>query len=221
MEPVIIGSATHIYALCDENGVVRYVGKTIRTPDKRLSQHRTAAKRSNLPVGRWLRKHPTAVVKTLETVCAGADWAKRESYWISQFDNLLNLTAGGEGLAGHTFSVEHRAKIGNALRLGANFPCETCGAVFWRRPRDIIVGNNRFCTRACYSKSLAGVSKPVSMACHEKGVAAAAAMRRAQSDCKRGHPLSGDNLFITSQGSRGCKECRKIHKRKYLEGLNG
>lgn len=49
-----IGNATHIYALCDEAGQVRYIGKTVRTIDQRLSQHRTAAKRSRLPVGRWL-----------------------------------------------------------------------------------------------------------------------------------------------------------------------
>ena len=33
--------------------------------------------------------------------------------------------------------------------------------------------------------------------------------------------LPGGNLFITSQGSRGCKECRKIHKRTYMEKARG
>jgi hypothetical protein len=43
-------------------------------------------------------------------------------------------------------------------------------------------------------------------------VAAAAAARRAQTHCKRGHELSGNNLYVNPKGLRTCKECRKIHK---------
>ena len=43
-------------------------------------------------------------------------------------------------------------------------------------------------------------------------VPAAAAKRAAMSDCKRGHPLNGENVFKTSNGARGCKECRRLHK---------
>ncbi len=28
-------------------------------------------------------------------------------------------------------------------------------------------------------------------------------------ECKYGHPLSGDNLYICPQGKRGCKTCRR------------
>ena len=31
--------------------------------------------------------------------------------------------------------------------------------------------------------------------------------------CKRGHPLSGENLFIAKSGSRQCRECMKLHAR--------
>lgn len=31
--------------------------------------------------------------------------------------------------------------------------------------------------------------------------------------CKRGHPLSGDNLKIAVSGSRQCKECLRLHAR--------
>jgi hypothetical protein len=51
--------------------------------------------------------------------------------------------------------------------------------------------------------------------------AAKAAKRKAQTTCKRGHILSGDNLFMTSNGGRGCKECRKLHKATYRSRLNG
>ena len=39
--------------------------------------------------------------------------------------------------------------------------------------------------------------------------------------CKRGHPLSGDNLFRTTAGSRGCKQCRRLHKLTYRARQNG
>lgn len=53
------------------------------------------------------------------------------------------------------------------------------------------------------------------LARHESAVIAAAAEKKARTHCKRGHPLSGENLFINSGGSRGCKECRRIHKHDY------
>lgn len=215
VDPVTIGRATHIYALCEQGGKVRYVGKTVRALKDRLAQHRTASRRGELPVNRWLRKNPEAEIRLLETVGPDRDWAARERYWIEAHDNLLNLTSGGEGLAGHTFSPEHRAKIAAALRSGAEFACETCGAAFWRKPRDIAAGDCRFCSRPCYAKSLKGVSRPLPRSAVERGVRAAAAARKARTHCKRGHPLSGGNLFVTAAGSRGCKECRKIHKQTH------
>ena len=50
-------------------------------------------------------------------------------------------------------------------------------------------------------------------------IEAAAAAKRAQTHCKRGHELSGDNLYRTTQGKRGCKECRKLHKRNHRAGV--
>ena len=219
-QPVIIGNATHIYALMDECGSVRYVGKTTRTLDARFKQHRTASRSGNLPVNRWFRKHEVTI-ELLETVSAGDNWAERERYWIKLLPNLLNLTDGGEGLSGHVFTVEHRQKIADALRTGSTFNCETCGSEFWRKRRDINKGDCRFCSRACYALSLKGVSRPVSRECTALGVAASALEKRSRTHCKRGHPLSGHNLFLTSQGGRGCKECRKIHKRTYREKAHG
>lgn len=221
VEPVVIGRATLIYALDDESGQTRYIGKTVRSLKDRFAQHKLAAKTSRLPVGRWLRRHPGATIRLIEKVEAGGDWAARERFWIERGQNLLNLTLGGEGLAGHVFSQEHRAKIAAKLRTGKDFNCETCGKSFWRKQRDIAKGNCRFCSRSCYSASLKGISRPVSAIATERGIAAAAKARRARTLCKRGHPLSGDNVFMTSQGSRGCKECRKIHKAKYRGKAHG
>lgn len=33
--------------------------------------------------------------------------------------------------------------------------------------------------------------------------------------CSRGHPFSGENLFIAKNGSRQCRICRKYHDRKW------
>ena len=110
---------------------------------------------------------------------------------------------------------EHARKIAEAMRTGATFSCETCGEWFWRRRSAIDAGNARYCSRPCYAKSRKGISKPVSLACKERGIAAAAAKRSAQTHCKRGHELWGPNVFRTAGGSRGCRECRKIHKLTY------
>lgn len=219
--PVTIGRATLIYALQDAQGRTRYIGKTIRTLSERLAQHRRAAHKSKLPIGRWLRKNPNASIILVERVEVGGDWAARERFWIQRGSDLLNLTLGGEGLAGHKFSSDHKRKISDALKTGAEFACEQCSATFWRKRRDINKGNCRFCSRECYAASIKGISRPVPLLCMERGVEAAAQARRGRTNCKRGHPLSGDNLFITSAGSRGCKECRKIHKRTYRSKSNG
>jgi predicted RNA-binding Zn-ribbon protein involved in translation (DUF1610 family) len=154
-----IGNATltAIYALCDyPSWTPRYVGKTIQHLHERHKAHISAAKAGKrLPVHYWLRKQMRAgnrlAIKLLEFTAG--DWAARERYWIERFrgegHDLLNLTNGGEGLAGHRFSPEHRAKIAAALRTGAHFNCLQCGAQFWRKANNIKRGHNKFCSRKC------------------------------------------------------------------------
>jgi len=220
-----------IYALCEYPSMVpRYVGKTVGWVGQRHKAHIRDAKRGgSRPVQRWLRKQIVAgnrlCVKHLEWLEPTDDVAERERYWIARFrteyGNMLNLTDGGEGLPGHVFSPEHRAKIAAGLRTGAHFNCETCQAQFWRKRRDIAKGNKRFCSRACYAASLKGVHRPIPATTTERGIRAAALARKARTHCKRGHLLIGGNLFLTSGGSRGCKECRKIHKATYRSKANG
>lgn len=222
--------STAIYALCEEDYSPRYVGKTDYYLHVRHKAHISAAlRRPRLPVHKWLAKRAAAgkrlVIRLIEYVPAGMDWAARGRHWVAQYRQqghaMLNLTDGGEGLPGHRFTAEHREKISTRLRTGAAFSCETCGASFWRKRGDISKGDCRFCSRPCYAASLKGVSRPVSETCKTRGVLAAAEARRARSQCKRGHALSGDNLFLTSSGSRGCKQCRRLHKAAYLERCRG
>lgn len=229
-EPVRIGDATKdytaIYALCEwPSWEPRYVGKTAQFMiDRRKSHIRAALRGGQLPVNRWLRKRMasgTFAMQLLEHVPAGGDWAARERHWIAKFRadgmRLLNLTDGGEGLAGHKFSEQHRVRIAAALRTGAECSCLQCGATFWRKKNEIAKGKAKYCSRGCYAK--AQIGKPKNSPAPTAAIAAAAVARAARTHCKRGHPLSGENLFITSQGSRGCKECRKLHKATYLAGL--
>lgn len=224
----VIGNAepriTAIYALCEFDETPRYVGKTVQYLHQRHKEHIGDAKRGGKrPVNRWLRKRMAAnqvlTIKLLEYVPPHSDWAARERAWILKFraegHDLLNLTEGGEGLAGHKFSAEHRAKLAAAIKTGANFACETCGATFWRKRSEIERGDCRFCSRACYALSLKGVSRPMSPDCIRRGVAAAADTRRARTHCKRHHLLAGDNLYLNTRGARVCKECRKLHKAKH------
>lgn len=233
-ERVTIGNATPkptaIYALCERDSMApRYVGKTVQYIIDRFKAHkRDVARGGQRPVQRWLRKRlPVggAALLLLEHVPPNGDWAARERHWIETFRQqghaLLNLTLGGEGLAGHVFTKEHREKIAAKARTGAFITCLHCGGSAWRKKNEIAKGDAKFCTRACYSASSRGVSKPVNPLQTKRAVDAAAAKRRERTHCKHGHPLSGDNLFRTSNGSRGCKECRRTHKANYLGRKHG
>lgn len=219
-----------IYALCDPGTQEpRYVGKTSGFMYQRHKGHiRAALKGSRLPVHSWLRgiieaEKPLSIVALERTT--GKEWASRERFWIESYRNagvkLFNLTEGGEGLSGHIPTALHRERIAASLRTGDSFACENCRAIFWRKRNEIAKGNNRFCSRRCYQQFNSGKTKPVPALCTQRGVAAAAAERLARTHCKRGHPLSGENLFMTSAGARGCKECRKIHKIRHRSRNNG
>ena len=138
---------------------VRYVGKTVRSPRKRHKEHIAAALNNpRLPVHRWVaslyRRGLWSCLWHLERVPETEDWAARERYWIKRFRNdghdLLNLTEGGEGLPGMPRPQAVRDAIAAGLRTGSYFNCETCGAQFWRKQRDIKAGHNRFCSKVCY-----------------------------------------------------------------------
>jgi hypothetical protein len=161
MREEVIGDcrSVWIYALCEPGGHnPRYVGKTHRSLSARHKGHLYDVKRrSHLPLYRWIKKqHAKGVwtcIRALEIVAPGEDWAARERFWINRIRELgyelLNLTAGGEGLPGLPRSPEVRRRIAAGLRTGATFGCERCGQEFWRKRSEIQKGNNRFCSRDC------------------------------------------------------------------------
>lgn len=107
----------HIYVLKHPDTLeVRYVGKTVRSLSRRLGNHIANAKgnKHNKHLSNWilniLNENKKPVIELLET-CQSNNWQEREQYWISQFPNLINLTAGGDGCVNFIHSPETIEKI--------------------------------------------------------------------------------------------------------------
>jgi len=57
----------------------------------------------------------------------------------------------------------------------------------------------------------------------EVAVAASASQRRSRLECKNGHPLDGDNLYLRPDGKpqRGCRVCRTAARHRYEQRQRG
>lgn len=106
---------TFIYTISDENGVIRYIGKS-NNPKNRLYTH--IKETSNMYKFNWLKsiikRGAFPIVEILEEV-PSENWQFYEKYWISQFRawgfKLINLTDGGEGSEGYKHSLKSRNKM--------------------------------------------------------------------------------------------------------------
>lgn len=117
----IANKATYIYGLVDPRTTqLRYVGKTVLAPDRRVFVHKWRAKKQphkNHSMA-WLLNLVAAgtepEVFTIEEVPPGGDWVEAEQFWIAYFRSigadLCNHTVGGEGAPGHKQSPETIAK---------------------------------------------------------------------------------------------------------------
>lgn len=107
-----------VYGLCLEGLPVRYVGKTIKTVEKRFHTHKVNAGYLDYPVYKWMRKHGDAVcVRVLEEVPDDiVDACERE--WIKELREsghvLLNCTDGGDGVSGWKHTDETKQKMSEA-----------------------------------------------------------------------------------------------------------
>ena len=125
---------TKIYTLTECNGMIRYIGKTIRPLQGRLSNHLNEARRNTAGYkNNWIRsllKHGFIPSIILISEVEG-DGCKEEIAWIKYFRSegvkLVNTTDGGEGTPGHVVSKEVRKKMSAAVSperrelLRANF----------------------------------------------------------------------------------------------------
>jgi len=117
-----------IYALIDPNTEqIKYVGKTIHCPKKRLQAHLYEKQKTHKC--NWIKslngKIPELLI--LDTVDEN-NWIFWEQYWISQCKTwgfkLTNTTIGGEGGSGMKHSEERKQQISNFL-LGRVISQET------------------------------------------------------------------------------------------------
>lgn len=108
---------------------IRYVGKTVHSPRKRLLGHlQNARKGMNLPVSKWIRKHGEKNVKAAEIGVAlfGDELNQLEIQRIQELGTHvssggLNVTKGGDGSLGFPQSPETIAKA-NASRAANRGP---------------------------------------------------------------------------------------------------
>lgn len=141
-----------IYAF-EKCGEIKYIGSTVNPINQRLRAHlRASEEGSETLVHSWIREVSGVFdVRCLEYVPA-SQRDEVERRWIKKIglENLLNMTDGGLGLSGYKPTEDRNKRISDRLRKGSFFFCEQCGAEFWRKPRDIKRGHNRFCSRECY-----------------------------------------------------------------------
>lgn len=121
---------TFIYGLIDpRNNQLRYIGKTVLSPEGRTKVHRWRARRH--PHKRhsmaWLLNLEAAGLRpevlTIEVVPPVADWVEAEQFWIGYFRfigaDLCNHTIGGEGQTGYRQPPEMIAK---RIKRGSEHP---------------------------------------------------------------------------------------------------
>lgn len=90
---------TAIYVLLDDEGVVRYVGKSV-DPQSRMQAHCLPHSRSKTPVSCWSRSmRDRGVRPTMEIIEWVENWDTAERKWIAHYRGagakLLNVTDGG------------------------------------------------------------------------------------------------------------------------------
>ncbi len=114
---------TEIYALKDENGVVRYVGKSSHSSQKRYSRHLADGRNSEKThkacwIRGMLQRGLTPTMDIIDVV--DGDGLDAEMKWIKFFRdagvNLTNLTDGGEGPTGRKYTPEQLKKHREAMK---------------------------------------------------------------------------------------------------------
>lgn len=103
-----------IYGLVDPiTDEIRYVGKSNK-PNRRFKRHIINSKYKRTYKDKWLLKLLSNDLKPKLIIlekCTKDNWVEREVYHISKYDNLTNLTLGGEGLCGYEFTKIHKQRI--------------------------------------------------------------------------------------------------------------
>lgn len=131
-----------IYSLSSSRNanIIRYVGKTKQTLNRRLTEHYRNAKnfkKQNYTHNynyNWINKELSEgfkIIISLIEICDSSVWKEREIYWIAYYrniTNLTNLTDGGDGNNNQVMTEESNLKRSHAL-MGRKRPIEDCIAI--------------------------------------------------------------------------------------------
>lgn len=103
-----------------EDGLVKYIGKTVKPLRTRFKEHLWEADKYHLKSHKsnWIRKlkklNLIPIIEMIET-CFWEQSQEKEKYWISYYkklnSNLCNETEGGEGNLGRIMTQETKDKI--------------------------------------------------------------------------------------------------------------
>lgn len=118
-----------IYKLINPiDNVIRYIGITSKTLQKRLKSH-INDKKSNIHKINWINKLKSndlfPIIELIEEVDDIKIANVRERYWINYYRNigcnLLNYTDGGEGCKGYKWSIEMRKNKSESMCGDKNY----------------------------------------------------------------------------------------------------
>jgi hypothetical protein len=109
-----------LYSLNDETGI-RYIGITKQKLFTRLSGHLASCKQAfknkksrnhrHCWIKSLLDKNKLPKIELLNTYCTSEEAKKAEIEYISKYTNLVNGTAGGDGIRKYKFSKEYLEKV--------------------------------------------------------------------------------------------------------------
>lgn len=93
--------------------------------------------------------------------------------------------------------------------------CHTCHNPMCVNPDHLYAGTKKQNTQDMMRAGRHAANNPIHRERLVARILAVGAKRRAQTHCKRGHPLSGDNLFVSKKGFRTCRTCWRALQRSY------
>lgn len=163
---------TYIYTLSDQDGNIRYVGKS-NNPTKRLLHHKWNDRKCKLTS--WLtslrQKGLEPVLEVLDLVEEN-EWRFWEQFWISQCKTwgfkLTNMTEGGEGFASGDLNPAHlphvkaiRSKVHKGKKLSKKTRDKISESLTGRKnpehSKRMTGRTNSIESRIAQSKALSGI----------------------------------------------------------------
>ena len=130
-----------IYKITNKLDGKIYIGKTARTLEERMKEHRWS---NELYIDRAIRKYGINAfeVSVVEECADSNELNEREIFWIAFYNcknpNGYNMTDGGDGGAGHVVSEEAKKKI-SEFHKGRKKSEKTCKKNFRKQDGKLFV----------------------------------------------------------------------------------